>query len=49
MPGVRIETADRVMVVTLDRASKKNAITDEMYGEIAGALALRRRRRRSAA
>lgn len=38
MPGVRIETADRVMVVTLDRASKKNAITDEMYGEIAGAL-----------
>ncbi len=39
MPGVRIETADRVMVVTLDRASKKNAITDEMYGEIAGALA----------
>lgn len=38
MPGVRIETADRVMVVTLDRASKKNAITDEMYGEIACAL-----------
>ena len=38
MPGVRIETADRVMVVTLDRASKKNAITDEMYGEIAAAL-----------
>jgi enoyl-CoA hydratase/carnithine racemase len=38
MPGVRIETADRVMVITLDRASKKNAITDEMYGEIAGAL-----------
>jgi len=38
MPGVRIETADRVMVLTLDRASKKNAITDEMYGEIAGAL-----------
>ena len=38
MAGVRIETADRVMVVTLDRASKKNAITDEMYGEIAGAL-----------
>jgi enoyl-CoA hydratase/carnithine racemase len=38
MPGVRIETSDRVMVVTLDRASKKNAITDGMYGEIAGAL-----------
>jgi enoyl-CoA hydratase/carnithine racemase len=38
MLGVRIETADRVMVVTLDRASKKNAITDEMYGEIAAAL-----------
>jgi enoyl-CoA hydratase/carnithine racemase len=38
MPGVRIETADGVMAVTLDRASKKNAITDEMYGEIAGAL-----------
>jgi enoyl-CoA hydratase/carnithine racemase len=39
MSGVRIDTADRVMVVTLDRASKKNAITDQMYGEIAGALA----------
>ncbi len=38
MVGVRIDTADRVMVVTLDRASKKNAITDEMYGEIAAAL-----------
>ncbi len=38
MPDVRIETTDRVMVITLDRASKKNAITDEMYGEIAGAL-----------
>lgn len=38
MPGVRIETADRVMVVTLDRADKKNAITDAMYGEIARAL-----------
>jgi enoyl-CoA hydratase/carnithine racemase len=38
MPGVRIEIADGVMVVTLDRASKKNALTDEMYGEIAGAL-----------
>ena len=38
MPGVRVETADRVMVVTLDRPDKKNAITDAMYGEIAGAL-----------
>jgi enoyl-CoA hydratase/carnithine racemase len=38
MPDVRIETSDRVMVVTLDRAIKKNAITDEMYGDIAGAL-----------
>lgn len=38
MADVRIETADRVMVITLDRASKKNAITDQMYGEIAGAL-----------
>jgi len=38
MPGVRIETADRVMVVILDRPDKKNAITDAMYGEIAGAL-----------
>jgi enoyl-CoA hydratase/carnithine racemase len=27
------------MIITLDRAIKKNAITDEMYGEIAGALA----------
>ena len=38
MADVRIETADRVMVITLDRASKKNAITDQIYGEIAGAL-----------
>jgi enoyl-CoA hydratase/carnithine racemase len=38
MAGVRIEIADRVMVITLDRESKKNAITDGMYGEIAGAL-----------
>jgi enoyl-CoA hydratase/carnithine racemase len=38
MGDIRIEAADRVMVITLDRASKKNAITDEMYGEIAAAL-----------
>jgi len=38
MGDVRVETADRVMVITLDRASKKNAITDAMYGEIAAAL-----------
>jgi len=38
MSDIRIEAADRVMVITLDRASKKNAITDEMYGEIAAAL-----------
>ena len=39
MGDIRIEAGDRVMVITLDRASKKNAITDEMYGEIAAALA----------
>jgi len=38
MGDVRIETADRVMLITLDRPDKKNAITDAMYGEIAAAL-----------
>lgn len=38
MSGLRIETTDRVMVITLDRVPKKNAITDEMYGGIADAL-----------
>ena len=35
MGDVRVEIADWVMVITLDRAVKKNAITDAMYGEIA--------------
>ena len=38
MGDVRVETADQVMVITLDRAAKKNAITDAMYGEIAVAF-----------
>jgi enoyl-CoA hydratase/carnithine racemase len=38
MGDVRIETAERVMTITLDRAAKKNAITDAMYGDIAAAL-----------
>jgi enoyl-CoA hydratase/carnithine racemase len=38
MGDVRIETAERVMTLTLDRAAKKNAITDAMYGDIAAAL-----------
>jgi enoyl-CoA hydratase/carnithine racemase len=38
MPDVRIEESSHLMVVTLDRASHKNAITDAMYGDIAAAL-----------
>ncbi|MDB5675825.1 MAG: Enoyl-CoA hydratase [Sphingomonas bacterium] len=38
MGDIRVETAGRVMTITLDRAAKKNAITDAMYGDIAGAL-----------
>ena len=38
MGDIRIETAERVMTITLDRAAKKNAITDAMYGDIAAAL-----------
>jgi enoyl-CoA hydratase/carnithine racemase len=38
MGDVRVETADRVMTITFDRAAKKNAITDAMYGDIAAAL-----------
>lgn len=38
MSDLRVEITDRVMVITLDRASKKNAITDAMYGQIAAAL-----------
>jgi enoyl-CoA hydratase/carnithine racemase len=40
MSDIRVETADKVMTITLDRAAKKNAITDAMYGDIAAALAL---------
>lgn len=38
MSDILVETADRVVTITLNRASKKNAITDEMYGDIAAAL-----------
>ncbi|MFA6114686.1 MAG: enoyl-CoA hydratase-related protein [Sphingomonas sp.] len=38
MGDIRIEIADRVMTIILDRAAKKNAITDAMYGDIAAAL-----------
>ena len=49
MSDIRVETAERVMTITLNRAAKKNAITDAMYGDIADALDPRRRTiRRSA-
>lgn len=35
---VRVETADRVTTLTLDRAGKKNAITRAMYSRLAEAL-----------
>jgi enoyl-CoA hydratase/carnithine racemase len=38
MGDVRVDTAGRLMTITLDRAAKKNAITDAMYGDIAAAL-----------
>jgi enoyl-CoA hydratase/carnithine racemase len=38
MSDIRVESKDRVMIVTLDRAAKKNAITNAMYGEITAAL-----------
>lgn len=39
MSDIRLQTADGVTTITLDRPQKKNAITDAMYGEVAGALA----------
>lgn len=38
MTDIRVETADRLMTITLDRPAKKNAITDAMYGAIVAAL-----------
>ena len=38
MGDVRVEIADQVLLITLDRPGKKNAITDAMYGEIAAAF-----------
>ncbi|KQX19710.1 MULTISPECIES: enoyl-CoA hydratase-related protein [unclassified Sphingomonas] len=38
MSDIRVETADRVLTITLDRPAKKNAITDAMYGAIVTAL-----------
>ena len=38
MSEIRVETEKRVMTITLNRAAKKNAITDAMYGDIAAAL-----------
>lgn len=38
MSDVRIETINHVMVITLDRARKKNALTNSMYGDIATGL-----------
>jgi enoyl-CoA hydratase/carnithine racemase len=38
MDDIRVETADGVMTITLNRPAKKNAITDAMYGGFAKAL-----------
>jgi methylglutaconyl-CoA hydratase len=37
---IRVETADRVRTVTLDRADKRNALTPTMLGELAAAFAI---------
>jgi len=38
MSDIKVAIADHVMVITLARAQKKNAITDAMYGDLANAL-----------
>jgi enoyl-CoA hydratase/carnithine racemase len=38
MSDIRITVTEGVMTITLDRPAKKNAITDAMYGAMAGAL-----------
>ena len=38
MTNIRVETADRVTIITIARSEKKNAITNAMYGAIAEAL-----------
>ena len=38
MNEIKVETADGVMTITLDRPDKMNAITDSMYGDFAAAL-----------
>jgi enoyl-CoA hydratase/carnithine racemase len=38
MTEILVEITERVMTITLNRAAKKNAITDAMYGDIAAAL-----------
>lgn len=38
MTDVRVKESSHLMVITFDRASHKNAITDAMYGDIAEAL-----------
>jgi len=38
MSDIRIAVADGVMIITLDRPAKKNAITDAMYGAMAAAF-----------
>lgn len=38
MSDIIVEVSDRVMSITLNRAEKKNAITNAMYGDIAAAL-----------
>ena len=38
MPDIKVTISDHVMVITLARAQKKNAITDAMYGELVDAF-----------
>lgn len=38
MSGIRVETQENILSLVFDRAEKKNAITDAMYGALADAL-----------
>lgn len=38
MNDIQVQASDHVMIITLNRAHKRNAITDAMYGELAAAL-----------
>ena len=38
MTGIRVEHQENILSLVFDRADKKNAITDAMYGTLADAL-----------